>query len=456
MSEQSASVELVRREASEALERPLPPMSDGEVAAAYRTARALAESGMFKDARQPGQAFAKMLAGRDLGLTPFESMSALHVIEGKIEASADLHATRVRSRDGYDYRVWWLKEEPRINVGEGTPPTITAVAADEEDPGDIREVFGCSIEFLVDGQRRGIGRWTQADTARAGLATKDNHRKYPRSMYFARAMSQGVSQHVPEVMGGLRVYATGELGRGEGGESLTDGASTGDPIAESLPTPVEAVLARARELGHQGLASRESASMALRGRSGEEVARWVATATKVLNGVARGNPPASNEPPESEHPPEAEVVPERCGVEFGAGEDGDPRPARCELPKGHDGQHTGPMVTPTQNEAISGPEGPDATTGTGEAGAAQETPPGAAGADESGEVVDAQPVHAPEHAAEHVAALEQRARDLSAQIDDAKAVDPGSEEVGALNAELDAVETELDAATDSQQGTFGV
>src|ERR1044072_4755843 len=89
--------------------RPLPQMTDAEFSGLYRAARGCAESGLFKDARQAGQAFAKIMAGRDLGLTPFEAMSALHVVEGKVEAGADLHASRVRSRDGYDFRVAWLK-----------------------------------------------------------------------------------------------------------------------------------------------------------------------------------------------------------------------------------------------------------------------------------------------------------------------------------------------------------
>jgi hypothetical protein len=453
MPDLSASVELVRREASEALERPLPPMSDGEVAAAYRTAKALADSGMFKDARQPGQAFAKMLAGRDLGLTPFESMSALHVIEGKIEASADLHATRVRAREGYDYRVWWLRVADEWNGqpderGRLVPPRdlVEAVPSEEEDPADLRDYYGCVIEFTVGGERRGVARWTLEDSRVAMLLDKagpgggpGNHRKFPRSMYFARAMSQGVTLHVPEVMGGLRVYAPGELPR-EGGPDLAagDGAA---PTMDDLPTAVEAVLARARELGHAGLASRESAVMAVRGRSAEDVARWVRTATKVLNAAARGAEP---------EPPDAEVVPERCGVEFGAGVDGDPRPARCELPKGHDGPHTGPMVTPSENEAVSAPPEGEGSAPMGEASAAPEAQPEPHEADESAEVVDG------EVAAESVAVLDARMSALRALIHEAEENDPVGERVTALREELDAVEAQRAAAADPGQGSLGV
>jgi hypothetical protein len=294
-------------------------------------------------------------------------------------------------------------------------------------------------------------------------------------MYFARAMSQGVTLHVPEVMGGLRVYAPGELPR-EGGPDLAagDGAA---PTMDDLPTAVEAVLARARELGHAGLANRESASMAVRGRSAEDVARWVRTATKVLNAAARGADP---------EPPDAEVVPERCGVadphragvaceldlrhegahraagqtwesylercgvEFGAGVDGDPRPARCELPKGHDGPHTGPMVTPSENKAVSAPPEGEAPAPMGEGSAAPEAQPEPHEADESPEVVDAEAV------AESVAVLDARMSALRALIHEAEENDPVGERVTALREELDAVEAQRTAAADPGQGSLGV
>src|SRR5687768_13302775 len=101
MSDTSTSTALERREATDALGAPLPTMTDAEFGGLWRTAKGLAESGLFKDARQAGQAFAKLILGRDLGLTPAESMDGLHVIEGKVEAGAHLHATLVKRREGY-------------------------------------------------------------------------------------------------------------------------------------------------------------------------------------------------------------------------------------------------------------------------------------------------------------------------------------------------------------------
>lgn len=455
MSEQSASVELVRHEAASELGRPLPPMDDGEVAALWRQAKALADSGLFKGAKageslKAGQAFAKMLAGRDLGLSPFESMQQLHVMpDGKLEASSDLHATKVRQRDGYDFEVWWVKQTPRIEVAgeQPSPPAREVIRAADEDPTDLRETVGCAIVFAVDGQRRGVSTWTVEDTLRANLnrdrgGKTSPHVSYPRSMYYARAMTNGVAWYVPEVMGGVRVYGLGEVSTSAAPDDLTTGPGKA-PAMDDLPTEVEAVLARARELGHAGLANRDSAVMAVRGRSPADVERWVKTATRALNAVARGAEPAKVEP----EPPEAEVVPERCGVEFGAGVDGDPRPARCELPKGHDGDHVGPMVTPTQNEAVSAPEGPETPTTTSEAADGAQAQPERHEADESGEVVDAQPVPAD---AERAAGLRAAAVQLLEDADAAEA-EGLPEEAERLRADAADTKAEADALGDAGQ-----
>lgn len=294
---------------------PLPPMNDEEVATAFRTANALASSGMFKDIKSARQAFVKIIAGRDLGLTPFEAMGALHVMEGKIEAGADLHATRVRQRraDGYDYRVAWLKV---VTPGEGeADPVVEAVWSNEEDLADIRDVYGCAIEFTfptVEGQGRGVSRFTEKDSKKAGLLKdRSNHDKFPRNMYFARAMTNGVAWFMPEVMGGLRVYAPGEV-QPEGGVDVTAGTAVeydeGSAGVE-LPIEVEAVLARARTLGHAGIAQRAAAEWALReplARGDSDVVqKWIDDRTRELNRFAQGRPE-----PEAPEPPDAEVVDE--------------------------------------------------------------------------------------------------------------------------------------------------
>lgn len=256
--------------------RPVPVMSADEADQLKRTAQVLAESGFFKDARDGTKAMAKILAGRDLGLSPFEAMSALHVIEGKIEASADLHASRVKASTKYDYQV------------------VTHTATE------------CSIEFFefMDGERATLGfsEFTMADAEAAGLAKRDVWKKYPRNMLFARAMSNGVAWHCPDVMGGLRIYTTGELeakpdltaGEGESvePENLTL-AVAGWGFPAPLTGDIVATLLRARELGHAGYSHYGSLELALKGQPYAFVEGWLERANQHLDEMSdnKAKPP---------------------------------------------------------------------------------------------------------------------------------------------------------------------
>lgn len=247
---------------------PMPVMSEGEIQRTWRVAKALAASRFFKDARQAEAAFAKILLGRDLGLSPTEAMSALHVFDGKVEASADFHATRVKKSEEYDYAVAF-------------------------ETGEDGETAACSITFF--GPRKGepwvelgVSRFSLEDAGRAGLLKKDNWKHYPRNMLFARAMSNGVAWYCPEVMGGQRVYAPGEA-QDFVDERTIGGAADGDDVPgplhedEALAARAEAVIVRAEELGHAGLANRGATAMALRGQAPERVEEWLTFATTELD-----------------------------------------------------------------------------------------------------------------------------------------------------------------------------
>ena len=157
------------------------PLTDGEFDNLFRVARALAASRMFRDSVQAEQAFARILCGRDLGLSPTESMTAIHIVEGKPELSADLQASMLRTYRGpdgerYDFRV-----------------TTPADKRDEEchvlirrrEPGEGWEDIGTEI-------------FTWKDAQVAGLAGKQNWKKYPRNMMFARAISNAIAFFAPE------------------------------------------------------------------------------------------------------------------------------------------------------------------------------------------------------------------------------------------------------------------
>jgi len=206
--------------------------SGQEIDTAVRIAQNLAASGMFKDARQAEQAFAKIMLGRDLGLSPTMAMTSIHVVEGKPEMSANLQAQLVKTYVGpegerYDYLVL-------------------------EHTGEV-----CVLEFR---RRETCGEWkvlaterfTIADAKAAGLVRPNSPwTKYPRNMLWARAMSNGVNFHCPEVMGGLRVFHEGELTNArETPQFVVDD----DPITHHAVDAVDAVelvgdLERAEILG---------------------------------------------------------------------------------------------------------------------------------------------------------------------------------------------------------------
>lgn len=154
---------------------------------------ALRDSGYFADTKTVAQAAVKVLAGRELGLGPVESMRALHIVNGKVELSADLLAARVKMHPRYDYRIVTLNDA------------------------------GCAIEFFQDGASLGVSDFMDADRERAKL-TGATWTQYPRNMMFARAMSNGVAWYCPDVASGARLYVDGEI----------DVANEQAPIIEAL------------------------------------------------------------------------------------------------------------------------------------------------------------------------------------------------------------------------------
>ena len=144
--------------------------------------RIFAASGMFPDHRDAAQCATKLIVGRGLGLSPYDSMNGLHLIQGKPVVAANTMAASIKRSGRYDYR---------------------AVTTDD----------ACSITFFDLSQRDengtqatiGTTTFTMADAKRAGL-NGQNWKKYPRAMLFARAISAGYREHCPDALGMSPVY----------------------------------------------------------------------------------------------------------------------------------------------------------------------------------------------------------------------------------------------------------
>jgi len=148
--------------------------------------KAFVASKMFgNDMERVSQAITKIMAGQELGLAPFASMRAVHVIDGNATLSANTMAGMVKSSGRYDYEV--VK----------------------------KEVDKCVIDFyeIRKGKRVKLGTETfDAEEAKAaGLSNKNNWQKYPKAMMFARCISNGVRTYCPDVFSGMLVYTPDEL-----------------------------------------------------------------------------------------------------------------------------------------------------------------------------------------------------------------------------------------------------
>ena len=147
----------------------------------FREPMALSEvfvkSGMFSDVKSQAQGVVKILAGKELGLTPFQSMGGLYFVNGKIGIQANIVSGLIRKSKKYDYSILKLTDEL------------------------------CEIEFLDISEKEtpkklGTSSFGKADAARAGLINKDNYKNYPSDMYFARAISRGAKRYTPDALMG--------------------------------------------------------------------------------------------------------------------------------------------------------------------------------------------------------------------------------------------------------------
>ena len=144
-----------------------------------RLATLLAKSSYFSDAREASQAATKILCGLELGIPAISALSGIHIVKGKPMISANLMAAAVKRSGKYNYRV--LQHSPKI----------------------------CEIVFFEHGQEIGRSEYTAEEARVAGT---QNMEKFSKNMLFARAMSNGVKWHCPDVFLGP-VYTPEELGQ---------------------------------------------------------------------------------------------------------------------------------------------------------------------------------------------------------------------------------------------------
>lgn len=187
-----------------------------------RVAVVLHESGYFGDVKSKAQAIIKVMAGAELGLPPFASMTGIHIIQGKPALGANVIATLIKNDPRYDYRVVELTD------------TV------------------CRVEFFEQGQRCGVSEFTAQDARKAGTKNMD---KYPKNMLFSRAISNGAKWFTPGIFGGSPIYTPDELGADvdEDGNVLEGEIVHPAPVnRQPVPPPVPPMKASWEDIGNGG------------------------------------------------------------------------------------------------------------------------------------------------------------------------------------------------------------
>jgi len=176
-----------------------------------RAAIALQESGYFSDVKSKAQAIVKVMAGSELGLPPFASMSGIHIIQGKPTLGSNVMATLVKNDPRYNYRIKQCDDK------------------------------ACVLEWYEDGRKVGEAGFTIQEAQNAGLTTKDNWKKYTSDMLFARAISRGARRFAPGIFGGAPVYTPDEMGVDTDEDGYVDAVS----ITIAKPERIEEALDQA-------------------------------------------------------------------------------------------------------------------------------------------------------------------------------------------------------------------
>jgi|GEM_PF-1430272 len=170
-----------------------------------RLSKMMATSGFFDDCKEAAQAGVKILAGMEMGLGAFASLTGIHLIKGKPTIGANLMAAKVKASGKYNYRV--LEHTATV----------------------------CRIAFYEHKEQIGVSEFTTDDAAKMGT---QHMNKFPKNMLFARAMSNGIKWYAPDIFLGAPVYTPDELGA-----AVDDDGNYIDVVQTTQSQPVQPTVA---------------------------------------------------------------------------------------------------------------------------------------------------------------------------------------------------------------------
>ena len=165
-------------------------------------------SGMFPTVDSEAKAIVKVMAGQELGFPPVYSMMKIHMFNGQISLSADVMGSLIKRSGDHTYFI--REHNQRI----------------------------CKLEFkqLISGKWETLGdsTYTIEEAKTAGLSGKDNWKKHPKNMLFARAISNGARWFCPHLISGA--YTQDEVEEFEP-VKVSEGPVNITPEPEVMPEP---------------------------------------------------------------------------------------------------------------------------------------------------------------------------------------------------------------------------
>jgi len=144
-----------------------------------------ADSGVFPDIKSAAQGYVKILAGKELGLSPMQAINSFYFVAGRLGIVAQTMGAMVKKSGKYDYKI--------------------TKHSDQE----------CEIAFIKigkEGEETEIGNshFDIKMAAKAGLVNKNNWKDYPMNMLFARALMNGIRWYCPDAVSAF-TYSVEEL-----------------------------------------------------------------------------------------------------------------------------------------------------------------------------------------------------------------------------------------------------
>jgi hypothetical protein len=155
----------------------LAPFNPENIPQALSLAEQLAKSTLIPTPLRgkPGDVLVVLMKGRELGLSPMQALSSIHVIEGKAVVSADMLVALCLSR-----------------------PDV-CVSFEVIETSDKRAVY----ETQRKGRQPKRLEWTLAQAQQAGLTSKHNWKAYPAAMLRARCAAALARIVYPELTAGI-------------------------------------------------------------------------------------------------------------------------------------------------------------------------------------------------------------------------------------------------------------